>query len=174
LSSGVNTQLVLVGNRAWNADQELRLLNEGNTIYHSSDQKKFENKRSIIRIEYVPFPLLVSLIRGAKFTIFPSIYEGFGLPILESMILGTPVLSARVSSIPEVAGDAACLIDPYDTQAITEAIRALDIEDGLRATLTEKGFKRAALFDEKAYQSRLSDLYRRVSGKNSSINTKVH
>ena len=61
----------------------------------------------MIQLSYAPFSLLVSLIRGARAALFPSLYEGFGLPALEAMLLGTPVICTQTSSLPEVVGDAA-------------------------------------------------------------------
>ena len=116
----------------------------------------------IVRLDYAPFRLLISLIRGAKAVLFPSLYEGFGLPILESMLLGTPVLSSNTSSVPEVAGDGALLVDPYDARQIADGVRALDDDDSLRAELSERGARRAALFSETAYQERLAAVYAKV------------
>jgi glycosyltransferase involved in cell wall biosynthesis len=165
LGSGVDTPLVIVGAQAWKSEQELRLLHDDHirSLITIGDETRV--KRRVIRLEYAPFPLLVSLIQGAKATLFPSLYEGFGLPVLESMLLGTPVLSSNVSSIPEVAGDAACLINPYDTREIAEAIRALDSNDELRAELSDRGKKQAQKFDESSYQKRLTDVYARVMQK---------
>ena len=64
---------------------------------------------------------------------FPSLYEGFGLRVLEAMLLGTPVLTSTSSSLPEVAGDAALLVDPFDVGGLTRAIRTLDSDADLRA-----------------------------------------
>src|SRR5690606_24547496 len=100
----------------------------------------------IVRMEYVPFASLLNLIQGAKAVVFPSLYEGFGLPILEAMLLGTPVLTSDSSSIPEVAGDAALLVNPYDVSAILDGLRALDADADLRADLSARGRRRAALF----------------------------
>jgi glycosyltransferase involved in cell wall biosynthesis len=158
----VETPLVIVGAQAWKSEQELRLLYDDHIRSLITDGRETRVKRRVVQLDYAPFPLLVSLIRGAKATMFPSIYEGFGLPVLESMLLGTPVLSSNVSSIPEVAGDAACLVDPYDTRAMAEAIRAIDTDEQLRGALAEKGLRQARLFDERAYQRRLSELYARV------------
>src|SRR5260370_566530 len=69
---------------------------------------------------------------------FPSLYEGFGLPPLEAMACGTPVVTSRISSLPEVVGDAAVLIDPYDVEDITRALRRPLQDETLRATLIEK------------------------------------
>jgi glycosyltransferase involved in cell wall biosynthesis len=162
LGSSVETPLVIVGAQAWKSEQELRLLYDDHIRSLITDGRETRVKRRVVQLDYAPFPLLVSLIRGAKATMFPSIYEGFGLPVLESMLLGTPVLTSNVSSIPEVAGDAACLIDPYDTRAMAEAIRALDSDEHLRATLSDKGLRQARLFDEQTYQRRLAELYARV------------
>jgi glycosyltransferase involved in cell wall biosynthesis len=117
-----------------------------------------------VQLEYVSLSLLVSLIRGARSVLFPSLYEGFGLPVLESMLLGTPVLSSRTSSIPEVAGDAALLVGPYDVGAIAEGIRSLDSNESLRAELSERGRRQAALFSEAAYAKRLAGVYEQVLG----------
>jgi glycosyltransferase involved in cell wall biosynthesis len=165
LASGVDAPLVIVGAQAWKSEQELRLLYEDHIRSLIQVGVETRVKRRVIRLDYAPFPLLVSLIRGAKATLFPSLYEGFGLPVLESMLLGTPVLSANTSSIPEVAGDAACLVNPYDTREIAEGIRALDSNDELRAQLSEKGRKQATLFSEEAYQRRLGDLYGTVKSR---------
>jgi len=89
---------------------------------------------------------LVALYRAANVLAFPSLYEGFGLPVLEAMACGTPVVSANTSSLPEVAGDAAVLVDPTDRGAIAEAVAAV-LEDGaLGETLSQKGLRRAAEF----------------------------
>jgi glycosyltransferase involved in cell wall biosynthesis len=162
LASGVDTPLVIVGAQAWKSEQELRLLYNDHMRSLIQFGTETRVKRRVIQLDYAPFPLLVSLIRGAKATLFPSLYEGFGLPVLESMLLGTPVLSSTTSSIPEVAGDAACLVDPYDTRAMTEAIVALDTQPAMRAELSAKGRVQAALFDESHYAARLRDLYARL------------
>jgi glycosyltransferase involved in cell wall biosynthesis len=115
-----------------------------------------------VQLEYAPFPLLVSLIRGAKATLFPSLYEGFGLPVLESMLLGTPVLTSNTSSIPEVVGDAALLVNPYDGNAIAEGIRELETNEALRRDLVERGAQQARLFSEFQYRQRLRSVYSAV------------
>jgi glycosyltransferase involved in cell wall biosynthesis len=159
LGSAVETPLVIVGAQAWKSEQELRLLYDDHIKSLITNGSETRVKRRVIQLDYAPFPLLVSLIRGAKATLFPSLYEGFGLPVLESMLLGTPVLSANTSSVPEVAGDAACLINPYDTREMAEAIRALDTNDALRGELSEKGIRQAALFDEANYMKRVQAVY---------------
>ena len=113
----------------------------------------------IRRYDYVPLATLVSLIRGARATLFPSLYEGFGLPVLESMLLGAPVITSTEGSLPEVAGDAALSVDPYDVDAIRDAIRKLDADADLRAELAGRGRVQAAKFSPERYRERLRDAY---------------
>jgi len=89
---------------------------------------------------------LPEFYRGAVVFIFPSLYEGFGLPPLEAMACGTPVLTSNVTSLPEVVGDAALMVDPYDVDAIAEGIKRLIGDDNLRKELSQKGLARAKLF----------------------------
>jgi len=96
--------------------------------------------------------------------LFPSIHEGFGLPVLEAMQLGTPVLTSRGGALAEIAGDAALLIDPYDVTAIAEGIAALDADQGLRDRLAAAGSVAAARFSRDAYRTRLEQMYTQVVG----------
>lgn len=89
---------------------------------------------------------LPALYSTAHVLAYPSIYEGFGLPMLEAMACGTPVLASTASCLPEVAGEAALLVDPYDVDAIGSALQRLTIDDSLRADLIAKGQQRAAHF----------------------------
>ena len=83
---------------------------------------------------------------GAKIFLFPSLYEGFGLPPLEAMACGTPVVTSSTSSLPEVVGDAALLADPYNVREIAAAIARLEQDESLRQNLIQKGISRAAQF----------------------------
>lgn len=152
LASGSTRPLVVVGGRAWLEESEMALMQQARKSSKAM-------KKRIRAYEYLPFSLLVSLIRGARATLFPSIYEGFGLPVLESMLLDTPVLTSTAGSLPEVAGDAAVVVDPYDIHAMTRGIQALDSDDGLRDDLVIRGRDRAALFSPQRYQERLRGLY---------------
>src|SRR5688500_14301497 len=88
---------------------------------------------------------LLELYRGAAALLYPSLYEGFGLPLLEAMACGTPVIGARAASIPEVTGEAALLLDPHDVAAWADAIEAV-LEEPLAARLKEAGRRRAGEF----------------------------
>jgi glycosyltransferase involved in cell wall biosynthesis len=110
---------------------------------------------------------VITLIRGAKAVLFPSLYEGFGLPVLEAMTLGTPVLTSKEGSTPEVAGDAGLLVDPYDVAAIAEGIRTLDANPELCADLAERGLRQAERFSPERFAARMDEVYRRVARSSS-------
>ncbi|MBW2165910.1 MAG: glycosyltransferase family 4 protein [Deltaproteobacteria bacterium] len=86
------------------------------------------------------------LYRAADLFIFPSLYEGFGLPILEAMACGTPVITSNISSMPEVAGDAAVLVNPYDVDALARAMHGILTDKGLKESLVKKGLERVKQF----------------------------
>jgi len=101
------------------------------------------------RVEFVgvvPEAQLPSIYRGAEALIFPSLYEGFGFPILEAMACGTPVVTADRTAMPEVAGDAALLVDPISVEQISRAMERIVSDDALRRQLRGKGQGRAAQF----------------------------
>lgn len=159
LASNIKSPLVIVGAQAWKSEDELRLLYDDNirALVHIGNETRV--KKKVIQLSYAPFPLLVSLIKGAKATLFPSLYEGFGLPVLESMMLGTPVISSNTASIPEVAGDAAVLVNPYDTQQIAKSIIEIDADGSLREHLSCLGKEQAMKFSKTIYQDRLLNVY---------------
>lgn len=102
---------------------------------------------------FVPERTLVALYRAADVFVFPSLYEGFGLPPLEAMANGTPVITSKISSLPEVVGDAALTVDPYNVDEIAEAIKSVLTSEALRAQLTRDGRLRAEHFSwEKAVE----------------------
>lgn len=163
LASGVQDPLIILGKRAWKSRQELRLLSDNDHIRFLLTRNGItEQRHRVQHIDYAPFPLLVSLIRGAKAVLFPSLYEGFGLPALEAMLLGTPVMTSNTSSMPEVVGDAAIKVDPYDVGAMVQAIRALDTDVELRGRLAQAGPGQASLFSAERYQARLREAYAKV------------
>jgi glycosyltransferase involved in cell wall biosynthesis len=106
---------------------------------------------------------LPALYSGATLFIFPSLYEGFGLPVLEAMSCGTPVVCSNTSSLPEVAGDAAILVNPLDTNALAEAMRCVLASQELQQALREKGLAQAAKFSwQRAAQETLA-VYRQTA-----------
>ena len=161
LASGIQTPLAVVGGRAWKSENELRLI-QGAGGQAGRGDAGFASSGRVRQYEYVPRPWLAGLVRGARAVVFPSLYEGFGLPVLEAMQLGTPVITSTESSLPEVAGDAALLVNPYDTGAIAGAMRALDGDPALRGRLSAAGLEQSARFAMPEYQARLQGLYASV------------
>jgi len=94
----------------------------------------------------VPDNDLVALYSGATVFAYPSLYEGFGLPVLEAMAAGVPVLASNVSSLPEVAGDSAVLVDPCDEQAIADGLSRLLADRAFREELARRGRERERTF----------------------------
>jgi len=160
LATGVSPPLVLTGGRGWQAHDELRLLvpdDEADTVH---GRRMAERVR---RLEHLPRPLLARLIRGARAVLFPSIFEGFGLPVLEAMQLGTPVLTSNQGALAEIAGQAALLVDPYDVGTIAAGIRALDTDAALRERLAAAGPIAAERFGAATYARRLEAMYARAA-----------
>ena len=111
---------------------------------------------------FVSDEMLGILYRLATVFVFPSLYEGFGLPPLEAMAAGTPVIASNVSSLPEVVGDAALLIDPRDAQAIADAMARVIREPDLRADLIARGHERVHAFSWERSVARVRDVYEEV------------
>ncbi|MBW8268657.1 glycosyltransferase family 4 protein [Caldovatus aquaticus] len=163
LASGAADPLVIVGKRAWKSEEELRIIADNEHIrYLLTRGDRTMTRHTVMLVDYASFPLLVSLIRGAKAVLFPSLYEGFGLPALEAMTLGTPVMTSNTASMPEVVGDAALQADPYDVREMAQAIRALDADSDLRGRLSVEGPAQAARFSAERYRARLREAYARV------------
>jgi len=112
---------------------------------------------------YLPEETLAVMYRLAGVFVFPSLYEGFGLPPLEAMASGTPVVTSNVSSLPEVAGDAAVLVDPYDAQAIADGIYRVLTDETLRRDLRKKGVARAGMFSWETSVRRVYKIYMQVA-----------
>ncbi len=119
---------------------------------------------------YLPEETLAVMYRLAGVFVFPSLYEGFGLPPLEAMASGTPVVTSNVSSLPEVAGDAAVLVDPYDPRAIADGIYRVLTDEQLRKDLRHKGVARAGQFSWEQSVRRIHQIYCRVGGSDRSYN----
>jgi glycosyltransferase involved in cell wall biosynthesis len=111
---------------------------------------------------FVPDRTLAALYRLANVFVFPSLYEGFGLPPLEAMASGTPVITSNVSSLPEVVGDAAVMIDPYEPAAIADAMQRVLTDEALRADLRRRGLARAREFSWERSVARVREIYAEV------------
>ncbi len=114
---------------------------------------------------YVDDEALARLYCGARLLVWPSFYEGFGLPPLECMASGTPVIASSVTSIPEVVGDAGLLVDPHDPGAIGDALHRVLEDDGLAEDLSARGLERAKRFSWRTCAATHADLYRRFARK---------
>ena len=134
---GKGLHLVIIGGEGWKNRDFLEMVD------------KHPLKTQIHMPGYLPRNQLVSYYKNAICLMFPSLYEGFGLPILEAMSCGTPVITSNVSSMKEVSGNAALLVNPYNTGAISDAMDRLLRDERLRENLIDKGFKRATEFSWK-------------------------
>jgi glycosyltransferase involved in cell wall biosynthesis len=112
---------------------------------------------------FVPESTLSALYRLATMFVFPSLYEGFGLPPLEAMAAGAPVITSNVSSLPEVVGDAAVLIDPRDAASIATAMARVIGDEALRADLVRRGHERVKAFSWERSVSRVQQVYRELA-----------
>ncbi len=145
LSANVQQKLIVVGPLAWQSEKEKVLLEQ-----HSE---------CVIYLRYVSSDMLSTLLRHARALVFPSLFEGFGLPVMEAMSVGLPVITSNISSLPEIAGGAAYLVDPYNVGEIAAAIHRLSNDDALCASLSEKSKERAKYFSSEAYAKRLEGVY---------------
>jgi glycosyltransferase involved in cell wall biosynthesis len=113
---------------------------------------------------FQPHEMLSSFYRLARVFVFPSLYEGFGLPPLEAMACGTPVVTSNISSMPEVTGEAAVLVDPYDAGSIADGIRQAVSDETLRTALIARGLARARTFSWADSVARIHRAYFDVLG----------
>ncbi|MHB8276106.1 MAG: glycosyltransferase family 4 protein [Candidatus Humimicrobiaceae bacterium] len=133
----IDADLVIVGKKGWYFKEIEDFVIES---------KKFNLKNKIIFTGYVPENEIKSLFQNALFFIFPSFYEGFGLPPLQAMVCGTPVITSNISSLPEVVGDAAIYIDPYKLEELKDAMVYLYKNSEKRKELIKKGFTQCNKF----------------------------
>jgi len=159
LSSDLEVPLVIAGPDGWRAEQELRLLDDDRNRTLVIDGQKMRVKRRVVRAGYVPFRQLIHLIRGATCLAMPSLYEGFGLPIVEAMTCGTPVLTSGRGATAEIAGDAAALVDPYDVASIGAGLRELCHDADRRSALIERGHAQRQKFSVEACGRRLAEAH---------------
>ncbi len=112
---------------------------------------------------HIPLPDLVALYNGASVLIYPSLYEGFGLPPLEGMACGCPVVTSNISSLPEVVGDAALTVSPFDIDGMADALRNVLVSPDLAADLRLRGLKRAAAFSWENCARETINVYKSVA-----------
>ena len=115
-------------------------------------------------LRHVPDEDLPAILHGARALLFPSLYEGFGLPILEAFAARVPVIAANATSIPEVAGDGALLLDPDDRTAWTDALAAVTRDEPEVRARVDRGHARARVMTWEAAAERMANLYRRLAG----------
>ena len=142
--------LILAGRKGWMYD----------TIFAKIQELGLE--QYVWSTGYVENEAVPLLIAGAVAFLFPSIYEGFGMPPLEAMACGTPVLTANVSSMPEVAGDSAVLVDPFSVESIAEGMERLVEKPDLRRELSERGIRRASQFTWERSAGIVSEVMQRL------------
>ena len=145
-------KLVLAGKCAWLYDETLRAIAE------------LELKESVILTGYVPEKDLPALYSGALCFVYPSYFEGFGLPPLEAMQCGAPVVVGNQTSLPEVVGDAGVLVDPFDVDALAAAITSVISNSNLRTELGVKGQARAKLFEWRETARQTLTIYQKAAG----------
>jgi glycosyltransferase involved in cell wall biosynthesis len=148
-----------------NLDVNLVLI--GTTRYKRPDieqtlQKIAQYKDRIIITGYVPDEDLSAIYSGATAFVFPSLYEGFGLPILEAMQCGTPVISSNSTSLPEVVGDAGILVDPKDQDQLCQAMLDILTDESLRENLKHKGLERAKQFSWEKCANETVEIYKKI------------
>jgi glycosyltransferase involved in cell wall biosynthesis len=149
--------LVIVGRKAWLSDETLKAATKGGLGHR------------IIFAGYAPDADLAGLYSAAACFVYPSYFEGFGLPPLEAMQCGAPVITGDLTSMPEVVGDAGLTVDPYDVMAIASAIERVITDNDLSADLSHRGLERAKLFSWKRTARETLAIYERVVAEKSPV-----
>jgi glycosyltransferase involved in cell wall biosynthesis len=148
---------------------DLKLVLAGHLPVGTSDLKQAVQRsefcNDILFTGYVPDRILATLYAHAEVFVFPSFYEGFGIPVLEAFLYGTPVACSKVAALPEVAGDAALYFDPNNVQEMADIIGYLLTHEDERRALVVQGKKRVTLFTWEETARRTLDVYRQVLGK---------
>lgn len=152
VSKARDVVLILAGRPGYGAAEELAPIGE------------LGLKDRVRLLGYVAEADLPALYSSAKLFLFPSLYEGFGIPVLEAMACGTPVVTSDCSSLPEVAGGAALLVDPSDIHAIAEAALRLLDDEPLRQDLAARGIERAKQFSWMRTARETLEIYKSLCG----------
>lgn len=138
IESGYNGDFCIVGNRAG-------FINGADSVLEEAEQNQILREK-VIFTGFIQDELLDHYYDSADLLLFPSLYEGFGLPPIEAMMFGCPVVSSNSASMPEVCGDAAVYFDPYDVDEMYDSMREVLKNDSLRMKMIEKGLKRINMF----------------------------
>ncbi|MBI4276668.1 glycosyltransferase family 4 protein, partial [Candidatus Uhrbacteria bacterium] len=152
--NGGDSAFIIAGGKGWKNDDVFGAIDRANATLGA---------RAVRYIGVVTHADKCSLIAGAELFLWPSLGEGFGLPLLEAMALGTPVITSNVTSIPEVAGGAALLVDPLDTSAIADVLTRLMQDQNLRDAYQAKGSARSRQFSWEATARATHEVYREVA-----------
>ena len=151
-------ELVLAGMPGWDCGQTMNRLK---VLTRENSGVRYPGVRYL---SYVPEPLVPSLTAGAMAAVYPSLYEGFGFPVVQAMAAGCPVITSNVSSLPEVTGSAALLIDPRSEAELARAITRIAESHGLRQMLRAEGIRRARMFTWQAAAERSMTFFRDLCG----------
>jgi glycosyltransferase involved in cell wall biosynthesis len=151
VQQGLTHSLVIAGRKGWLYEELFQAVQALNL----SDR--------VIFTGYVTEQDLPLLYNSADVFVYPSLYEGFGLPVLEAMACGIPVVTSNVSSMPEITGDAGLLVDPYDVDAMADAIRRAVVDREFHAELECKGLERAKMFSWDRTAKETSAVYERIA-----------
>jgi len=119
-------------------------------------------KSNMVICDYIPNQDLPHIFSGALMFLYPSLRESFGIPILESMACGTPVITSNTSAMPEIAGDAALLVDPYSPESIAEGILKIETDENLRKEFINSGNERIKLFSWEKTATELLKIYKNI------------
>jgi glycosyltransferase involved in cell wall biosynthesis len=147
---GDDVRLVIVGRLGWLYDD------------FQSELERFEHRQSVLQLGFVPDDDLPAVYSAASITVLASVYEGFGLPVLESMACGTPVVSSRASSLPELGGEAAWYFDPRNVQEMAQVIDQVWHDAELRREMSQRGLAQAARFSWSRAAQETLRVYERV------------
>jgi glycosyltransferase involved in cell wall biosynthesis len=146
-------------------DYDGSLVVAGRIGWKSEEIAKRLRAPGIVHLDYVPAAQLVSIYRGADVFVFPSVYEGFGFPLLEAMAAGVPTIASRSSSLPEIGGDATLFFDPADAKGLATQLRRIVKDDALRRDLIARGLARAAGFRWERTAEETMAVIRRVAAR---------
>ncbi len=158
-ASGAQAPLILVGPRGFRADAELAA---GGGAISPFEAMPATPGHGVWHSRWLPRPAFLDLLRGARGLLFPSLAEGFGLPIAEAMAYGVPVLTSAGGATAEIADGCAMLVNPLDVAGMARMIGVLDSDEGARAQLAQSGLRRARRFRPQACMGELANIYDRL------------